>query len=185
MLKKNIQQNVLEMSSQKKYENTVFLRLLTFKLLKPWIRRKFLENATSNPNTGKVCLSISKAVVMKRIGWNVMAGTIKLTGKIPCCATNENAKDKKLDILVMFALKSSVARQILWDIDTYSHTSDPYKCDYCQKNTSVETISRLIKNCLPKGPLCQKKEMFYLWTKWKSCNQNVKKNKLAMYPQLS
>lgn len=42
-----------------------------------------------------------------------MAGTIKLTGKIPCCATNENAKDRKLDILVMFALKSSIARQIL------------------------------------------------------------------------
>ena len=56
------------MSLQKKSENTVFLRLLTFKFLKSCIRREFLENAISNPNTGKVHLSISKAVVMKRIG---------------------------------------------------------------------------------------------------------------------
>ena len=84
---------------------------------------------------------MSNAVEMKRIDWNVMAVAIKLTG-ILCCATNENEKDRKLDTFVMFAPKSSITRQIIWDIETQTHTKDPCKCDYCQKKTPARLMKK-------------------------------------------
>ena len=83
-------------------------------------------------------------MAMKMIGLNVMAVTIKLTERILCCATDENAKDRKLDIFVMFAPKSSIGKQIFFGIETRVIVN-AYKCNYCQKSTSTGTIARLIK----------------------------------------
>ena len=98
---------------------------------------------------------MSNTVEMKRIDWNVMAVAIKLTG-ILCCATNENEKDRKLDTFVMFAPKSSITRQIIWDIETQTHTKDPCKCDYCQKKNTSKTHEERYE----KGPLRQKQIVY-------------------------
>ena len=72
----------------------------------------------SHSNTCTVSLNMSQAMAMKMIGWNVMTMTIKLTGRIPCCATDENRKNGKLDIFVIFTPKSSIGTQSYWDIET-------------------------------------------------------------------
>ena len=161
------------------YSTATFLRLFRFKFFKSWIRRKFsfAENPTSNSNTGKVGLDMIRAVTMKTIGWNVMVVAIKLTGRILCCSTNENAKDRKLDTFVMFASKNSIARQIFWDIETHTHThtKDPYKWLF-SKNASVQTISKLIKKVALQKVHFVKKEIIYLWAMWKR-NQDLNENK--------
>ena len=70
----------------------------------------------------------------------------------------------------------------------HRHTKDPCKRNYCQKNTSVETILRLIKKDIKKVHFVKKRNLLFVshvekYLQVTEIERNTKKS--ALHPHLT